>query len=65
MSPDEDTGHGSAPDLPPSAQVIPRLVSVVIPAHNAQRYLAPAIDSVLAQEYQDLEILVIEAELME
>lgn len=35
------------------------LVTVVIPAHNSRRYIAAALDSVLAQKYRPLEILVV------
>jgi len=35
-------------------------VSVIIPAYNAAAYLPAAIDSVLAQTYSDLEVLVID-----
>jgi glycosyltransferase involved in cell wall biosynthesis len=36
------------------------LVSVVIPVRNGGRYLAPAIESVLAQGYEPLEIVVVD-----
>lgn len=36
------------------------LVSIVIPAFNAERYLADAVDSVLAQDYPRLDIIVID-----
>lgn len=38
---------------------LPRL-SVVIPAHNRARYLEEAIASAFAQEYQDMEVLVVD-----
>jgi hypothetical protein len=36
------------------------LVSVVVPVHNGARYLAEALDSVLAQTHRQLEILVVD-----
>jgi glycosyltransferase involved in cell wall biosynthesis len=36
------------------------LLSVVVPAYNVERYLRPAIDSVLAQSLRDLEVIVVD-----
>jgi Glycosyl transferase family 2 len=38
----------------------PGLVSVMMPAYNAASYIAEAIDSVLAQVYEDWELLVVD-----
>ena len=35
------------------------LISVVIPVYNGERYLTEALDSVLAQRYPDIEIIVV------
>lgn len=38
----------------------PTLISVVIPAYNAERYLPAALESVLAQHYRPLEVIVVD-----
>lgn len=36
------------------------LISVIMPAHNCDRYLAQAIDSILAQDYPNIELVVVD-----
>jgi glycosyltransferase involved in cell wall biosynthesis len=36
------------------------LVTVIIPAHNSGAYIAPALDSILAQKHRPIEILVVD-----
>ena len=37
-----------------------RLISVIIPVYNAEKYLAEAINSVLVQNHQPLEIILVD-----
>lgn len=43
-----------------SANLQQRRVSAVIPVYNGERYLAEALDSVMEQDYPDLEVVVID-----
>lgn len=45
---------------PPSDGSAPPLVTIVVPAYNAGRYLRQSLDSLLAQRYQPIEILVMD-----
>ena len=36
------------------------LVSIVMPAHNAEKFIAAAIESVLAQSYTEFEFIIID-----
>jgi|ERR1043166_1968455 glycosyltransferase involved in cell wall biosynthesis len=36
------------------------LISVIIPAHDAERFIAEAIDSVVAQDYRPIELIVVD-----
>lgn len=35
-------------------------ISIIIPVYNEERYLAPCLDSVLAQSYEDIEIILVD-----
>ena len=36
------------------------LISVIVPAYNAEKYISEAIDSIIQQEYRPLEIIVVD-----
>jgi glycosyltransferase involved in cell wall biosynthesis len=38
----------------------PISISVLMPAYNAERYIAEAVESILAQTYTDFEFLIID-----
>lgn len=39
-----------------------KLVSVIVPVHNAEKYLKEAVESVLIQSYRDFELILVENE---
>lgn len=51
---------GQWPSGPQAATPLPPLVSLCIPAYQAQRHLQATIDSVLAQTYPNLEIVIVD-----
>ena len=36
------------------------LVSVIVPVYNSEQYIAEALDSVLASDYSDIEVICID-----
>ena len=46
--------------MPSTSPIEPPLVSVIMPAHNAALYLAEAIESVLAQTWEKMELIMVD-----
>ncbi|NEG54865.1 glycosyltransferase family 2 protein [Bifidobacterium platyrrhinorum] len=45
---------------PPNTPKITPLVSIIVPVHNAERYVRYCVDSILRQSYTNLEILLVD-----
>lgn len=45
--------------MPPSEQFQPGLVSIMMPAYNAERFIGAAIESILAQTHADWELIIV------
>lgn len=37
-----------------------KLVSIIIPVYNGEKYLQKSIDSIITQTYKDLEIIIVD-----
>ena len=35
-------------------------ISIVVPLHNAERYIGPCLESILSQTFADLEVVVVD-----
>jgi glycosyltransferase involved in cell wall biosynthesis len=60
IQPTENNSHYKTSAPPVSKTEISRpLVSAIMPAYNAEGYIAAAIESVLSQDYEDFELVII------
>lgn len=48
------------PAAPTHQEADTPLVSVMVPVYNVERYLPQCLDSILAQDYQNLDILLVD-----
>src|SRR5690242_17896651 len=49
-----------SPDPPRRAAMTPPLVSVIMPAFNAERWIGESIESVLGQSWRHLELIIVD-----
>lgn len=49
------------PAAPRQPELDTPLVSVIVPVYNIERYLPQHLDSILAQDYRNLDILLVDA----
>src|SRR5450631_3437681 len=54
-----NSGMTKPSETPGSPQPLP-LVSIVVPAYNAERFLRPSLDSIVGQSYPEKEILLMD-----
>lgn len=50
----------AAPDSQPMLMTAPAKISVIIPCYNTERYIVAAVRSVLAQDWPDFEVIVVD-----
>jgi len=43
-----------------NSSTVPQLISVIVPVHNCEKYLADALASIFAQDYRPIEVIVVD-----